>query len=210
MDTLFKLELNHAQLVKAAYEWVMKGRWGVAFYEFKTYACNGEIPDVIGFCSGPSVIVECKASRSDFFADRGKMFRQHPEQGMGDWRYYCCPEGLIQKEELPNGWGLLYVNPDYKVKAVHRPMIEVSTEYGIREDHYVFEKNIRAEHGLMYSAQRAAHIACAEKYLTRLKELSGELEAKEKEISTYRELVKAQDAKIALQEKLIETLKQQS
>jgi hypothetical protein len=27
---------------------------------------------------------------------------------MGSARYYCCPEGLIKPEELPDGWGLMY------------------------------------------------------------------------------------------------------
>lgn len=73
-ETLFPLEITHAHLVNAAYKWVLKsGGCGVAFREFRTYCCNGEQPDVIGFYSGGSVLIECKASRSDFYADRSKM-----------------------------------------------------------------------------------------------------------------------------------------
>jgi hypothetical protein len=142
-------------LVEIAYEWVMKGRWGVAFKEFNTNACNGEYPDVIGFCSGPSVVVEVKANRSDFMADKVKMFRRYPEQGMGKWRYYLCPEGLIKKEELPEGWGLIYVSPDTgKTRTVHKPLINEDRGHYAAFLHYEFEHNIRAENGLMYSALR--------------------------------------------------------
>lgn len=153
--TLFPIEYNHAQLVLIAYDWVMKNRWGVAFREFNTGACNGEYPDVIGFCSGPSVVVECKATRSDFLADRKKMFRVHPEQGMGSWRYYLCPDGLIKKEELPEGWGLIYASRETgKTRVAYKPMVDIDKGYGLRSYHYEFEKNIRAENGLMYSALR--------------------------------------------------------
>jgi len=74
-------------------------------------ACvSGEMPDAIGWkrtCH--SVLVECKASRPDFLADRDKPFRLKPETGVGCERYYLAPRGLIRVEELPSGWGLLEV-----------------------------------------------------------------------------------------------------
>ena len=55
-----------------------------------------------------SLLVECKVSRADFLSDRGKPFRADPAKGVGDWRFFLCPTGLIQAEEVPKGWGLLY------------------------------------------------------------------------------------------------------
>lgn len=67
-----------------------------------------EIPDAIGWRRAvQSILVECKTSRSDFFADRSKYFRRNPEQGMGMARYMMTPPKLVRPEELPAGWGLL-------------------------------------------------------------------------------------------------------
>ena len=54
-----------------------------------------------------SVVVECKISRADFFADREKPFRKNPELAMGCERFYLAPQGLIAAHELPAKWGLL-------------------------------------------------------------------------------------------------------
>lgn len=158
-ETLFPLEITHTHLVNAAYKWVLKsGGCGVAFREFNTGASNGEYPDVIGFYCGGSLLIECKASRSDFHADKTKRFRQFPQLGMGTKRYYCCPVGLLKFAELPKGWGLLEVNGDHKVKAT-RPLIRQIRNYP--HEHipdYEHEKNLKAEHELMYSALRRLHI----------------------------------------------------
>jgi hypothetical protein len=66
------------------------------------------MPDAIGWKRAcHSVLIECKVTRSDFLADRGKPFRLKPEQGVGCERFYLAPAGLIRIEELPTGWGLL-------------------------------------------------------------------------------------------------------
>jgi hypothetical protein len=72
-------------------------------------ACiSGEMPDAIGWKrANHSVLVECKVTRADFLADRGKPFRAKPEQGVGSERFYLTPPGLVKVEELPVGWGLL-------------------------------------------------------------------------------------------------------
>ena len=54
-------------------------------------------------------MIEVKVSRADFIADAKKPFRINPDQGIGASRYYCCPEGMIKPEELPNKWGLLWL-----------------------------------------------------------------------------------------------------
>lgn len=68
-----------------------------------------EQPDAIGWRDGISILVECKATRSDFLSDKNKSFRVNPRKGMGDWRFYLCPIDVIKVEDLPSGWGLLYV-----------------------------------------------------------------------------------------------------
>src|SRR5215469_15251058 len=117
--------MTHSQLVRLAEEWLRKRyRCGIVLSEQS--CASGETPDVIGWkgSSTPprakpktardgdpgscrSVLVECKISRADFFADQEKPFRKQAESGMGCERFYLVPCGLIEKHELPPAWGLL-------------------------------------------------------------------------------------------------------
>lgn len=142
--------MTHNELVGLSYQWVMK-RCGVAFREFRSI--NEEIPDVIGFRCGESLIVECKASRSDFLSDKNK---KHRTKGMGNFRFYCCPKRLIKREELPHKWGLLYVDENGKVRCVFNPYNEMGGNYWPKETG--FTADIEAEHRLMYSALRRLQI----------------------------------------------------
>jgi hypothetical protein len=98
--------MTHAQLVSEAVHWLRRYRCGVVLSE---QACvSGEMPDAIGWKRAcHSVLVECKVTRSDFLADRAKPFRLKPEKGVGCERLYLVPAGLLRREELPAGWGLL-------------------------------------------------------------------------------------------------------
>ncbi len=100
-------ERKHAQLVSRAVEW-LRHRYGCGIILSEQYCASGEVPDVIawkGFCK--SVLVECKVSRADFLADAAKPFRLCPEEALGSQRFYLAPAGMIRREELPKGWGLL-------------------------------------------------------------------------------------------------------
>lgn len=144
--------MTHKELVEIAYKWVLKNAsCGIAFKEIYTVNNTGEIPDVIGFGSWEhSVLIECKVSRSDFLKDRNKKFRCNPELGMGKNRLYCCPEGLIKKEELPPSWGLIYVDDKGKAKCVYKPKTGKYSRFCADFD----EWNLSAEHSFMYSILR--------------------------------------------------------
>lgn len=62
------------------------------------------------------MLVEVKVSRSDFLRDKHKPHRH--TGGLGDFRYYMCPEGMIKIEDLPDRWGLLWVNKRGHVKLM--------------------------------------------------------------------------------------------
>ena len=170
--------MDHKQLVHVAYKWVLKNTsCGVAFHELVTLV--GEVPDVIGFGSGGhSVLVEVKMSRSDFLSDKNKWFRKHPARGMGSQRFYCCPTGLIKKSELPEGWGLIYVNNKMKARCAYSPYTG-----NIGERIEGIQHNIKAEHGLMYSALRRLHLR------GRIEEIYDE-ENKEEQKQMYLKLLK--------------------
>ena len=99
--------MTHAELIELAATWLKAQGCAVVITDM-THG-QSETPDAIGWKGMSSTLCECKASRADFFADKHKSFRRHPEEGMGQRRYYVTPVGLIQPEELPAGWGLLEV-----------------------------------------------------------------------------------------------------
>lgn len=69
-----------------------------------------EMPDVIGWRGGSSTIFEIKVTLEDFKRDSKKIFRQTPECGLGNYRYYIIPEELKASiyPILSDGWGLKY------------------------------------------------------------------------------------------------------
>lgn len=109
----------HQQLVKLGASWLKRQGFGVVATELVT-GRNVEQADVIGFRSSCSVVIEAKASRSDFLADKAKPHRV--SGGLGVYRFYLCPQGVIGIEDLPPRWGLLH--------AVGRKVIEVSKPLG--------------------------------------------------------------------------------
>lgn len=117
---------THSQLCKMALNWLKRpqSRGGhgckVAIDECRT-GWNGEIPDALGYRFDGSymdgtVLVECKVSRSDFMADKGKEHRT--AGGVGNWRYFMAPEGLISPDELPSRWGLVEVNKRGHIQTI--------------------------------------------------------------------------------------------
>jgi hypothetical protein len=98
--------MTHVELVVLGHRWLTSRSYTV-FTEFVTY--DNETPDVIGWKSGRSILIECKADRGDFLSDCKKLWRRHPYMGLGRQRYYLCPWEMIKKVDLPKRWGLLWV-----------------------------------------------------------------------------------------------------
>lgn len=108
--------MTHAEMVKRAEKWLRNScrlekprrvcRCPVVICES---VAASESPDAIGYLFGGihTVVVECKVSVSDFRADQKKVPRQHPALGMGTYRYYLTPPGLLRAEQIPDNWGLL-------------------------------------------------------------------------------------------------------
>ena len=110
---------SHADLVARAERWLKQQGCGITIRDpFRARTPHGEFPDAIGWRDGLSILVECKVSRADFLADRRKPFRADPEKGMGDWRFYLAPPGIIHPVDLPTGWGLLWALPK-TVRRIH-------------------------------------------------------------------------------------------
>ncbi|MEZ5398238.1 MAG: hypothetical protein R2729_01130 [Bryobacteraceae bacterium] len=95
----------HATLVQLGVKWLTR-HCSVVLYE--AAAVKKEIPDVIGWAGPRATLIECKVTRADFLRDAGKTARSDPKAGMAHRRYYLCPAGVIQEEDLPPKWGLLW------------------------------------------------------------------------------------------------------
>ena len=104
--------LTHADLVQRAALWLRNQKNCRVVLTEQTTSL-GEVPDAIGWKYGNcSYLIECKVSRSDFLADRCKPFRIDGSRGMGVYRYFMAPMGLLTVDDLKgrcDGWGLLLV-----------------------------------------------------------------------------------------------------
>jgi hypothetical protein len=108
--------LTHKQLVRRMGLWLKNNQnYGVVVAEFISRI--DEIPDLLGFKGADSLLIECKVTRSDFLADKAKLFRARPEEGLGDLRYFAAPEGVIKPDDLPENSGLLQVT-DRQVRRI--------------------------------------------------------------------------------------------
>lgn len=117
--------MNHKELTLKASRWLKKHRQNAVIPNCSTIATEissvlSEIPDVIGWCYWTSVLIEVKVSRSDFKRDTKKIFREFPDMGMGEFRYYICPTDLIKVDELPPYWGLLYCSEDWNIEIIQK------------------------------------------------------------------------------------------
>jgi hypothetical protein len=142
---------THKDLVGIAEKWLLK-KCGFAFKELTTLA--GETPDAIGFRSGLSILIECKASRADFHADKRKFIRKQPWQGVGRIRFYLCAKGLIMPEDLPDKWGLIWVDGNGAARQKVGPKGNTWTDPNFN----FTEINTKGETALMYSALRRLHL----------------------------------------------------
>ncbi|MCK9549306.1 hypothetical protein [Aquamicrobium sp.] len=140
--------MTHNELCDIAEKW-LRGHCKITAKEIVACTATRECADAIGFTSSHSILIECKTSRADFLADLKKPFRQSPELGMGDYRLYLCPRGLIQPNELPPKWGLLWVYEDGNIERIIAPKGNIWSNSGLKQN-----KSYEAEYGLLYSLLR--------------------------------------------------------
>ncbi len=108
-----KAEFTHREVINRAATWLMnqtsqQWRSAIILREPTSYISTygTEFPDVLGFSGDNSVNIEVKVSRSDFFNDKNK-WHSHP---LGVYKFYACPSGLISPDEVPEKFGLLYID----------------------------------------------------------------------------------------------------
>lgn len=121
--------MTHDELVRRACGWLKGTR--CCRLVVSEPPVDGEKPDAIGWRHGEgSHLVECKISRNDFHADRRKRWRVHPAwgrgRGLGLYRWYLTPPGLLRNCTLPPCWGLAEAHPR-QVRIV-RPARQIRLE----------------------------------------------------------------------------------
>ncbi len=174
--------MNHDELSSLACRWLKRA------YSANGPGCKvaltevgglygGERADAWGYrwgFDGGSVLVEVKTSRSDFLADAKKPHRNGEKLGMGLYRYYLCPEGIIQLEDLPEGWGLLWVNKrgHVKVLAGHVQLLKSWKERDrVTEWQHEYNKNLELD----LLAHTLSRVGDPQEFNTRLRDLQNQL-----------------------------------
>lgn len=121
--------MTHDELVLLGRKWLSRPLRGDDGYRSRcaliltglvALTSSGEIPDVIGWEWRESHLIECKTSVADFRADRQKPFRRVPELGMGKYRWYLAPAGVIPHDEVPANWGLLEVGKRNRIAIIRK------------------------------------------------------------------------------------------
>lgn len=144
---------DHARLTAQGVSWLKKNGFGVVTSEL-VCSLSREQPDVIGFRELCSAVIECKVSRADFKADAKKPERS--TGGLGTYRFYLCPEGLIDPAELPPRWGLLY-SRGRSVIDVIRPQGNLWPAFELPETaRYPNCEWLRFQHQINAKAERSA------------------------------------------------------
>lgn len=133
---------------------LLKNRFGcsVVISELATHA--GETPDVFGLRDAgmSSYLIECKTSRSDFLVDIKKPWRgAKPNKGLGVYRFYMAPAGLLKPYEMPDKWGLIEVHGRRKCIVVLGKSSEANCD---PQAHLMHDRSTAMEMMLMHSLLR--------------------------------------------------------
>lgn len=211
---------THQDLCEIAAQWLTRPlhqNGAGCYFSFKETKnnINKEIVDAVGFKNSGkamgSVLIEVKVSRSDFLTDKKKEHRHYPRLGVGQYRYYFAPAGLISIDELPERWGLIEINTKGKIK------VQVGHVCGIKkimtnsqiEEHlspWKFERNVEAELSLvsMVVARINDSRALEDKLkeLNRLRQHNQDLWDKNNQLTT--ELVTSIDQQETFKKQLLE------
>ena len=120
-----------AEQIEAALAERYKGRGWANFFQFRPMtsfeaSLNAIDLVVVGLWHKHDKIIafEIKVERSDFLKDLKEFKKKHRfALRISDEFYYVCPWGLIEKGEVPEDAGLMYVNIGCKIKIVKPALV---------------------------------------------------------------------------------------
>jgi len=145
---------QHEYLSKLAAKWAKDQGFPVIATNLGAAGCREKV-DLIAFRSNCTLMIESKVSRADFKADAKKPERKYG--GVGTYRFYITPLNMVSISEIPDGWGLLFVDGK-KVIEVVKPkgnMWPPFNNCGVFEwDEFKHVVNQEAERALLFSITR--------------------------------------------------------
>lgn len=142
--------MNHSELVNRAERWLRnKCHCRVVLTELVAYTESGEIPDAIGWVHNRSILVECKSSKNDYYADKRKRSRHPLMPALGTWRFYLTPPDILRNVTLPEGWGL------YEVQG--QRVVYIKGEKYANGRKPLFDSNKNSEIAMLLSALSRIH-----------------------------------------------------
>ncbi|ENG7912661.1 hypothetical protein R4575_18055 [Acinetobacter baumannii] len=150
---------THHDLVQIASKWAERVlKFPIVASELR---CGGsrEIPDVIAFRADSSLIIECKTSINDFRKDFVKPERNGQRVGVGNYRIYCAPIGVIPIDKVPQSWGLIEVGNKGKVQLTRFKQGNLyhsnkSLEEYRNSDCFFHQSDLEIERAFLYSILR--------------------------------------------------------
>lgn len=148
----------HQHLVTLGERWQKRQGFSVVATEIAVIGARGEQADVIGFRSSCSVLLEAKATRADFLVDAKKPHRI--SGGLGVYRFYIAPAGIIEVEDLPPRWGLLHAVGNQVIEVL-RPTGNLWPSYGSESGDWArfqHEPDWAAERAVLFSIARRRSI----------------------------------------------------
>ncbi|MDN4572002.1 hypothetical protein DBB29_00705 [Pandoraea cepalis] len=157
----------HQELVTIGARWLKRQGFGVVATELAAVG-SAEQADVIGFRGSCSALIEAKAWRADFLADARKPHRA--AGGLGVYRFYLCPPGVIEVGDLPPRWGLLHA-VGRGVVEVLRPTGNLWPAYGTAAGdwlHFQHAPDEGAERSVLYSIARRRSLSRSDQQYERL------------------------------------------
>ncbi|MFA5187131.1 MAG: hypothetical protein WC551_11665 [Patescibacteria group bacterium] len=130
MGSTNKRKFTHRELAEYAGKWLRSKRHRTVFIERQS---RHETPDAIGWTHlGVSTLIECKTSRADFLADQRKAPRSCSRIGIGAFRYYLAPRGVLTVKDIPPDWGLLEVYGQTRV-CIRVVRVAVKIKLGVHQ-----------------------------------------------------------------------------
>lgn len=84
------------------------------------FTSMGEKPDVIGWCSWRSggIVLDVVLSKEDLVIESSRWYRKVPSFGVGELRFFLCPENVLGAEDVLEDWGLLWCDGEGNIKAI--------------------------------------------------------------------------------------------
>ncbi len=135
---------SHADLVAVAARWLYGTR---SCRVVLTERGRQEVPDAIGW-GRCCIVVECKVSRADFFADMKKPHRQAGAIALGEERWYLTPAGLLRDAGgVPPSFGLL----EWTGRIVRR--VKAAPVLAVDADGLALERRLLLSELAIYHAQ---------------------------------------------------------